>query len=200
MATPESRSGNRSLTLAFAGDIHFQSHLRPLLDEPESALAPIRPELSEADLTIANLETAVTTRGEPEDKQFTFRTSPRAFDALAAAGVDVVSMANNHGVDYGSVGLADTLAAAEHAPVAVVGIGADAEQAFAPHVATIRGTRVAVIGADQVRIRRRPTSRLNASTAALPRHSTRSDSSRRYARPAVRPTSWWSTCTGAASW
>jgi poly-gamma-glutamate capsule biosynthesis protein CapA/YwtB (metallophosphatase superfamily) len=140
----------RPITLAFAGDIHFAGHLEPLLDEPDSSLVRLRPELGAADLTIANLETAVTTRGSPEDKEFTFRASPEAFDAVAAAGVDVVSMANNHGVDYGPEGLEDTLAAAPAAPVGVVGIGADETQAFAPHIATIRGTKVAVIGADAV--------------------------------------------------
>ncbi|MEQ7122996.1 CapA family protein [Actinopolymorpha sp. B11F2] len=149
-AHPPTGAATRPITLAFAGDIHFEGHLRPLLDEPGSSLVRLRPELAAADLTVANLETAVTTRGEPEDKEFTFRTSPKAFDAVAAAGVDVVSMANNHGVDYGPEGLADTLAAAGVAPVGVVGIGADDDQAFAPHVATIRGTKVAVIGADAV--------------------------------------------------
>jgi poly-gamma-glutamate capsule biosynthesis protein CapA/YwtB (metallophosphatase superfamily) len=114
------------------------------------SLAGLRPNLGAADLTIANLETSVTRRGEPEDKEYTFRTSPAAFDALDAAGVDVVSMANNHGVDFGPEGLTDTIAAADEAPLGVVGIGADDARAFAPYVATIRGTKVAVIGSDAV--------------------------------------------------
>ncbi len=137
----------RPLTLAFAGDIQFEGHLRPLLDDPATALAPIRPQLAAADLTIANLETALTTRGRAEDKAYTFRAPATALDALAAAGVDVVSMANNHGVDFGPEGLADTLAAVDDAPLAVVGIGGDADEAFAPYVATVRGTSVALIGA-----------------------------------------------------
>ncbi|MGW5362662.1 CapA family protein [Actinopolymorpha pittospori] len=135
------------LTLSFAGDIQFESQLEPRLARPATALAPIRPELSAADLTIANLETAVTTGGRAEDKAYTFRTPPVAFDALAAAGIDVVTMANNHGVDYGPEGLRDTLAAAARAPLGVIGIGADADQAFAPYVVTIKGTRIAVLGA-----------------------------------------------------
>ncbi len=146
--TPAPRA--RPLRLAFAGDIHFENHLRPLLDEPDTSLDSLRPEFASADLAIANLETALTTRGEPEDKDYTFRAPPSALEAVAAAGIDVVSMANNHGVDFGPVGLEDTLAAIRQAPVAVVGIGADDDQAFAPHVETIRGTKVAVIGADDV--------------------------------------------------
>ncbi|GAA5012346.1 CapA family protein [Actinopolymorpha pittospori] len=150
-AAPVPRTQEKgTFTLAFAGDIRWSSQLRPLLDDPETALAPIRSELAAADLTVANLETAVTTRGEPERKDFTFRAPSSAFEALASAGIDVASMGNNHGVDYGPQGLSDTLAAIKDAPLAGVGIGRDAEQAFAPHVATIRGTRVAVIGATQV--------------------------------------------------
>lgn len=146
-STTPTAAGSEPLTLAFAGDVQFEGQLRHLLDDPATALAPIRPELARADLTIANLETALTTRGQAEDKAYTFRAAPTALDALAAAGVDVVTMANNHGVDFGPQGLADTLAAVESAPLGVVGIGKDAAQAFAPHVATIRGTSVAVLGA-----------------------------------------------------
>ncbi|MGW5360748.1 CapA family protein [Actinopolymorpha pittospori] len=135
------------ITLSFTGDIQFEDHLRPRLDHPTTALAPIKEQLQAADLTIANLETAITTRGRAEDKTYTFRASPAAFDALSAAGIDVASMANNHGVDFGPQGLSDTLAAIKRAPLAVIGIGANDDQAFAPHVVTIKGTKVAVIAA-----------------------------------------------------
>ncbi|WP_020573642.1 CapA family protein [Actinopolymorpha alba] len=148
--SPEATAAERPITLAFAGDIHFERHLRRLLDQPATALAPLREQLAAADLTIANLETSVTTRGRPEDKSYNFRAPRSALDALAAGGVDVVSMANNHAVDYGPVGLADSLAAKARAPLAVVGIGANAAEAFAPHLVTIRGTTIAVIGADAV--------------------------------------------------
>ncbi len=149
-SSPGPAEADDPITIAFAGDVHFQSHLRPLLDNPATGLAPIRAQLGAADLMVVNLETSVTTRGTPEDKRFTFRTAPSAFDALAAAGVDVVTMANNHAVDYGAVGLADSLDAAADAPLAVVGIGTDAAHAYAPHVATVRGTKIAVIGASAV--------------------------------------------------
>ncbi len=103
-----------------------------------------------ADIAIANLETAVTDRGTASPKQFNFRTGPAAFDALRAAGIDVVSMANNHGMDYGLVGLEDSLAHAEEADFPVIGIGADAGEAYAPWSHEVNGQRVAVIGATQV--------------------------------------------------
>jgi poly-gamma-glutamate capsule biosynthesis protein CapA/YwtB (metallophosphatase superfamily) len=59
-------------------------------------------------------------------------------------------MANNHAADYGSVGLSDTLAAVAHSPIPVVGIGADADAAYAPAYVHVRGTTVALLAAMQV--------------------------------------------------
>jgi poly-gamma-glutamate synthesis protein (capsule biosynthesis protein) len=100
---------------------------------------------------MVNLETAVTERGTPAPKEYRFRTPASAFTALAGAGVDVVTMANNHAVDYGAVGLADTLAARRTSPVRVVGIGENSTDAYAPAVFDVRGRRVAVLGASQLR-------------------------------------------------
>lgn len=144
------RSSN-PVTIAFGGDVHFEGVLEgKLAARPEHVLDPIAPVLRRADLAMVNLETAITERGTPEPKKYNFRASPRAFDALRAAGVDVVTMANNHGVDYGPVGLADSLAAVERAAFPVVGIGADEAEAYAPWHTVVRGTRVEVLGATDV--------------------------------------------------
>jgi poly-gamma-glutamate synthesis protein (capsule biosynthesis protein) len=145
--TPESRP----ITIAFAGDVHFEGSLRARLDDPPSALAPIAPELSAADLTIVNLETSIGTGGRPEPKRFTFQAPPTVFDALAAAGIDVVSMANNHAGDYGRDGIRHALDAAAaqsgNQPLAVIGIGHTADDAFAPASFDIDGTTIAVLAA-----------------------------------------------------
>lgn len=145
--TPTATPTSEHLRLAFAGDVHFEGQLRPRLDDPETALEPIRPALERADLTMVNLETAIATKDTPEPKNYTFRAPPEALDALAAAGVDVVTMANNHGVDQGADGLAETLAAIEDSPIGVVGIGADEDAAFAPYVVRAQGRDVAFLGA-----------------------------------------------------
>ncbi|PZF79831.1 poly-gamma-glutamate biosynthesis protein [Jiangella anatolica] len=147
--TPTPTPPPRPITLAFAGDVHFEGELRPRLDDPATALAPIAPQLSAADLTIVNLESSVGTSGDPEPgKEFTFQAPPTALTALQAAGVDVATMANNHGMDFGPEGLADTLAARTTVPgLDVVGVGANIDEAFAPAIREIDGTTVAVIGA-----------------------------------------------------
>jgi poly-gamma-glutamate synthesis protein (capsule biosynthesis protein) len=125
--------------------------LRPQLDaDPASVLAPIAPVLSSADLAVVNLETAITERGTPAPKEYTFRAPASAHAALASAGVDVASMANNHGLDYGREGLDDSLAASAFTRFPVIGIGRNAGEAYAPYRATVHGQRIAVIGATQV--------------------------------------------------
>ncbi|WP_380280983.1 CapA family protein [Kitasatospora purpeofusca] len=141
-----------SITVAFAGDVHFEgrTEARLAVQPPETALGPIAKTLSAADLAVLNLETAITDRGAPEPKTYTFRTSPKALTALKDSGVDVVSLANNHAVDFGADGLTDTLAAKASSPVPIVGFGRNAQEAYAPYVATVRGVKVAVVAASQV--------------------------------------------------
>lgn len=141
-----------SITVAFAGDVHFEGRTEPRLSvkAPEPALGPIARTIGEADLSVLNLETAITGRGAPEPKTYTFRTSPKALSVLKDSGVDVVSMANNHAVDFGPDGLTDTLAAKGSSPIPVVGVGHNAKEAYAPYVTTVRGVKVAVVAASQV--------------------------------------------------
>jgi len=145
------RATGTPVTIAFGGDIHFAGAPGArLATDPATAIGPIASTLSAADLAIANLETAVTTGGTPAAKEFTFRAPATAFDALRAAGIDVVTMANNHGMDYGVDGLHDSLRNAAAARFPVIGIGEDDTGAFTPYRTTVKGQRIAVVGATQV--------------------------------------------------
>jgi poly-gamma-glutamate synthesis protein (capsule biosynthesis protein) len=156
-AGPASRSPAASrdartatITLAVAGDVHFTGRTARLLKDPAGAFGSISSVLRSADLTMLNLETAVTRRGVPQPKTYHFRTTPAAFTALRDAGVDVVTMANNHVLDYGRRGLADTLAAASRARFPVVGVGRTAAAAWAPYVTRVKGVPIAIVGVSQV--------------------------------------------------
>lgn len=146
------RGSGQPVTLAFGGDVHFEGRIGARLQaDPSSILAGVAPLLSRADLAVVNLETAITTRGSPPPgKQYAFRAPPSAFAALRAGGVDVASMANNHGMDYGRQGLEDSLDAADAADFPVVGIGRDAAEAYRPLVREVKGQRIAVLAATQV--------------------------------------------------
>jgi hypothetical protein len=139
------------VTIAFGGDVHFEGAIGSrLAANPATALGPIAGVLRRADLAVVNLETAITERGTPAGKDFTFRAPPSALTALKEAGVDVATMANNHGLDFGPVGLRDSLAAAKAARFPVVGVGRDADEAYRAYQTTVNGQRIAVIGATQV--------------------------------------------------
>jgi poly-gamma-glutamate capsule biosynthesis protein CapA/YwtB (metallophosphatase superfamily) len=143
------RTPSGEVTLAFAGDMHFELQHRSLLSG--GSLGPVAAALRDADLAMVNLESAVATSGRPEPKKYHFRTDARAFRAMQRFGVDVVTMANNHAVDYGAVGLRETLAAKRQSPVAVVGVGADKEEAFAAHRTEVGETRLSFLAASSRR-------------------------------------------------
>ncbi|MEV6924296.1 CapA family protein [Dactylosporangium sp. NPDC051485] len=138
------------LRLAFAGDVHFMDRTAALLKNPATAFGPIASALSDADLTVVNLETAITSRGTPEPKTYHFRTEPKAIDALKAAGIDAVTIANNHTLDYGRVGLLDTLDALHAAGYPYVGAGRNTDDAYAPWYTTVKGVKIALLGFSQV--------------------------------------------------
>jgi len=138
------------VTIAFAGDIHAEG---PAKVVASTGLGEISAVLSAADVAVVNLETAIVTSGDAvaEPKTYTFKTSPSVLAGLAASGVDVASMANNHGMDYGRIGLADSLDAIAANPVPrVIGIGATAAQAWEPYVTEVGGRTIGVIGATDV--------------------------------------------------
>ncbi|MCD4523549.1 CapA family protein [Nocardioides sp. cx-173] len=149
--TPDTRA--RPVTIALAGDVHFEGALRRRLADPATALAPATRALAAADVAILNLETSLGSGGRPEPgKRYTFQAPPSALRALTAAGVDVASQANNHALDFGRAPLPGALAAIAAArsadpPLAVVGLGRDADEAFRPARTLVGDTVVATIAA-----------------------------------------------------
>jgi Bacterial capsule synthesis protein PGA_cap len=102
------------------------------------------------DLTIVNLECSPTALGTPWDKPWTFRCDPAALPAMAAAGVDVANLANNHGTDFGFEGMLDGMNNLRAVGIAPVGTGADIDEAYQPFTTEINGWRIAVIGSGGV--------------------------------------------------
>ena len=148
---PGHLGSRQPVTLAFGGDVHFDGSLATTVTEaPDSILAGVAPVLHAADLAVVNLETAITDRGDPAPKAFNSRAPADALSALAAGGVDVVTMANEHGLDYGGIGLSDSLAAGAASGVNIIGLGNNEDEAYSPFVTEIAGQRIAVIGATQV--------------------------------------------------
>ncbi|MFM7068891.1 MAG: CapA family protein [Actinomycetes bacterium] len=145
-----SLGNGETVTLAFAGDANFEGLDGALAANPTGLLRAITPLLSDADVTVVNFEAALGTRGVRQPKAFNFHAPPSALDALRAAGVDAVSMANNHGMDFGPEGLADSLAIEQAEKFPVIGVGADDAEAYAPYEVEVRGQRIGVIAANDV--------------------------------------------------
>ncbi|MEU5948777.1 CapA family protein [Micromonospora sp. NPDC047465] len=85
------------------------------------------------DARVVNLETAVTGRGAHDPaKAIHYRMHPANLPCLAAARLDVCALANNHTLDFGEVGLTDTLDALAGTGIATAGAGRDEASAWAP--------------------------------------------------------------------
>lgn len=138
----------RALRLAAVGDINLSP--APLGAVAGDVAAPWRSvgaRLRDADLAFGNLETAVSTRGTAEAKQFTFRSTPAALRAMRRhAGIDVVNLANNHTGDYGRQATTDTLRHVARNGIVAVGAGRDHAAAHRPRIVRRLGLKIAFVG------------------------------------------------------
>nr|WP_246317459.1 CapA family protein [Paenibacillus agri] len=140
------------IQLAFAGDILLDGFVgeqiaRYGVNYPFAKVAPV---LRKADMAFANLETPVSVRGTPSQKSFVFRSNPSALSGLTFSGIDGVTLANNHILDYGRTAMLDTLVHLDRYGIGHTGAGADIKQAFKPFVKTVKGKRIAVLGVSRV--------------------------------------------------
>ena len=127
-------------------------------------LAPLRAELPDEAVAFANLETPLSERRRrPGDFRFPILgADPSLARALAGAGFDVVSVANNHAFDQTGEGLYETTEALRTAGVATAGAGRSDAEAVGVTVLERRGVRVGVVAF---------TDHLNASTGHNPHHA-----------------------------
>lgn len=143
------------LTVIAGGDVSFgRGHGDMLLKDPAlNFLAPLAPLLSAADIRFVNLECPVSDQdGETVSpiNKLIFNAPPAAAGVLARAGIDIVSLANNHAWDYGRSGLFETFDHLERARVAFVGAGRSRAEAYAPRVIERDGFRVAFVAVTAV--------------------------------------------------
>lgn len=106
----------------------------------------VLPAVEGADLFLVNLECPFTDRGDKLTKNFAFRARPEFVASLAYGKVGAVSLANNHAMDFGAVGLMDTLAALEKAKIPSFGAGMSLGEARRPLVVERNGIRMALLG------------------------------------------------------
>jgi poly-gamma-glutamate synthesis protein (capsule biosynthesis protein) len=136
-----------TLTLVAVGDVMLARDLVTLMDRYGSTypFERVGRILADADITVANLEGTFTERGTPANKEYVFRTPPRHALGLALAGIDVVSLANNHALDFGPEGLRDTIRSLDGAGIAHAGAGENDGAARRPAILEVRGLRIAFL-------------------------------------------------------
>jgi len=98
--------------------------------------------LQRADIVFGNLEAPLATGGYPREKLITFRSNPVLAEDLRAIGFDVISLANNHSMDYGPEALLETIEVLGRQGIACVGAGPTLEHALRPVVVEKKGWHV----------------------------------------------------------
>jgi hypothetical protein len=143
----------RPVSVDAVGDVTFGEDVGPALSSHGGAYpwAFVGATLRSADITVGNLETAVSTRGVAAVKEFTFRGPPAALLPMRkAAGFDVLTLANNHTADFGRDALLDTVRAVRAAGIQTIGAGATDTRARRPAIVEAGGLRVAFLGYSDV--------------------------------------------------
>jgi poly-gamma-glutamate synthesis protein (capsule biosynthesis protein) len=102
----------------------------------------IRDDLVEADFVFANLEGSISDVGVDTGKAYSFRFEPDVADAIAGSGIDLVSLANNHMLDWGRQSLCETTQHLDRVAVDYVGAGCDSKIAERPYVTTLGNTKI----------------------------------------------------------
>jgi poly-gamma-glutamate synthesis protein (capsule biosynthesis protein) len=141
------RRGDEAI-LVFLGDVGLGRSMEMQLARhgPTYPWAGIRSLLLEADLAVANLEGLLTTQGEPLDKSYLIRAHPVWGQTLVEGRLDLVTLANNHALDFGPGGLDETSATLNALDIAVVGAGPSRQAAHRPAFFDLKGLRVAILG------------------------------------------------------
>lgn len=137
------------VTIAFLGDTLLGDRCAELLRARGFAYAfdSIRPLLAPADLVVANLEGVLSTEAAdllptPHRARYWLRAEPASAWAMREAGIGVVSLANNHILDYGLDGLMQTRATLGAAGILHCGAGLTDDEARRPAIATVNGLRI----------------------------------------------------------
>ncbi|MEH7336117.1 CapA family protein [Neobacillus drentensis] len=140
------------IRLTFAGDTMFDWSVKQTVKQ-KGADYPfefIKRELASSDLSVVNLETSITTGGTKQRKQYTFRSDPIALSGLKNAGFQLVSLANNHSLDFGLQGFTDTVANLKQYQLDYVGGGMNKDEAYSAQSYSIKGKIVKILAFSKV--------------------------------------------------
>jgi poly-gamma-glutamate capsule biosynthesis protein CapA/YwtB (metallophosphatase superfamily) len=144
-----------TITLTAVGDVMFGRRTDLAMVTRNDYTSPwlkVGAELSSADVTVCNLESPISDRIKVNHNfgTYTFGTSAKATKGLNFAGIDAVSLANNHTLNSGTQPLLDTFRALDAAGVKYFGAGANIVEARRPAIVEAKGIRFAFLGYDDI--------------------------------------------------
>lgn len=137
------------IIITAVGDVMLGGRWAPLLRQKgyEHPFLGVRKELTSSDITLANLESPIAELGrEFTEKKFRFRAEPQVAAAMRASGITLVTLANNHSMDFGGEALAETLGNLSKNGITWIGAGENLSEARKMALYTIKGRRIAFLG------------------------------------------------------
>lgn len=155
---PDLTESTGPIVLGFAGDVNLDEASYPSgkydaegKDITKCLSPDLLEEMNSANIMMLNNEFAYSTRGtKTPDKSYTFRANPDRVEILKEMGVDIVSLANNHALDYGPDALLDTFDTLDNAGINYVGAGKNLDRAKAPVYYTIGDKTIAFVAASRI--------------------------------------------------
>jgi poly-gamma-glutamate synthesis protein (capsule biosynthesis protein) len=145
---PPTTTLRKTLTIAAGGDVIGDRDVGTFIDTNggDAVLAGVAPRLRGSQVAFVNLESPLSNKGARNvAKDVTFRGRTALVQGLHTAGIDVVSLANNHALDWGPKALLDTVARLDAAGIAHAGAGGDLDAARAPALLRTTSGTVAVL-------------------------------------------------------
>ena len=153
-AQPEEAEAE-DITLLFAGDVLLSDHVLNAYDRAGGIHGVLDEKIlqviEEADYFMVNEEFPFSERGTAAaDKQYTFRLPPSRVHILQEMGIDMVTLANNHALDYGTDALVDTGVVLDEAGIRYVGAGENLDRAKKLETVELGGKTIGFLGASRV--------------------------------------------------
>jgi poly-gamma-glutamate capsule biosynthesis protein CapA/YwtB (metallophosphatase superfamily) len=140
--------GVRDISVLFVGDIMLSRGVEWKIRENNDYRYPfleVREVLQGADIAFGNLEGPISLRGTNQGSEYSFRADPKVIEGLNFAGFDVLSLANNHILDWGANALNDTIELLSKNSIDTVGAGASYDMANKPVIRKVGNTRIAFL-------------------------------------------------------
>ncbi|MFZ5987213.1 MAG: CapA family protein [Bacillota bacterium] len=142
-----------TVILSFAGDVLLVRGVAALIEQKgaDFILSGVKPVFDRSDISMVNLECPVSEKGtKAKDKQYTFRAKPKSLEVLTSCGIDMVTLANNHILDFGREALLDTLQNLKERNIKYVGAGVNMDEASKPVFIDKKGLKIAFIASSRI--------------------------------------------------